>query len=96
VSGIKLSDVQAAQAPQLAGFQVIYAMSQHQEWVRKMNGGSDPYAIAAALLLMVPGCGVCSPVVELDGRCADLGGYDVSGRFHECAMPLLRKYGAQN
>lgn len=88
--GVIGRDVQRAQAAQLAGFAVLYAVSQSPEWIRQMDGEKVPYAIAAALLLSVPG--TCMPYVWSNGASAELGGSPVDTRCDDSAFPVLREY----
>ena len=92
--GVIGRNVQKAQASQLASFAVLYAASQSPEWVRQMDGEKVPYALAAALLLNVPGCDgwACMPSVWRNGAEVRLDGSHVDGRFHYVAFPVLREY----
>lgn len=93
-NGNVLKEIQQAQAARLAGFEVIFAMSQHPEWVRRMDGKTVPYALAASLLLSVPyrGARSHSPYVWHDGVRVRFHGYHVDDRFHRHSMPLVQEF----
>jgi hypothetical protein len=59
-----------------------------------MDGEKVPYALAAALLLDVPGYGgwACMPGVSSYGADAGLNGDHVGNRFCRSAFPVLREY----
>lgn len=91
--GTVLFEVQKTQVGQLADFAVIYEASESPKWVEQMNGTKVPYAIAAALLLSVPGSDGWSyspDVWRSDGR-AKLYGRYVDSRFYRHAMPVRRE-----
>ncbi|HRH32368.1 MAG TPA: hypothetical protein PLK06_03515, partial [bacterium] len=92
--GLILESVQKAQASKLAGFAVIANASQSPRWVQKMDGETVPYALAAALLLSVPGHDSWrySPNVWHNGGRAKLYGYHVEDQFNYHAMPVLQEY----
>jgi len=94
LDGTVLKDVQAAQAGKLAGFEVIFAPSQHPEWFRQMDGEKIPFAIAAALLLSVPGRDEwsLSPSVWHGHDRARLDGCRVGDRFRSYAVPVRREF----
>ncbi|HCC83416.1 TPA: hypothetical protein DEP96_01040 [Candidatus Uhrbacteria bacterium] len=99
VNGLVCSQVQAKQANQaeklkraklLAGFGVLANAAQSKGWVRQMDGQRVPYALAAALLLNVPGYDEWSStprVCPFDGG-ACLDGDHVGSTFRQRAMPV--------
>lgn len=51
---LRMEEIQKTQAGQLAVFEALFAVSQHPEWMQKMDPKKIPFVVMAALLLNVP------------------------------------------